>query len=100
MKYLNDGWYNEEVIFSWCRFFCEDVKGIQFEEDRIYSREFIGFILDTSEELATKRGAKKFLKENREIYNSENYNQNTADHLFKTFCYILFEIERKNYYNN
>lgn len=98
MRYRNDGDYNREVILDWCRDWCEDIAKVSFDESMIFSKGFIEYLIWCCEELSTnKSGAGKFVRINKEIFHSENYNQNTAEHLFKTFCYILREIDRKRY---
>lgn len=95
MKFENNGEFNRSIILSSLEDFCE-VEEIQFSEDLIYSKEFIDFIIWCCDQLATNRsGAGKFVKINKEIFQTGKYTRHTADHLFKTFCYILREIDRK-----
>ena len=95
MKYNNDGDYNKEMIFYWLRKFCE-WEGIPYDTDLLYSNRFIEFIIFCSKDLSTNvKGAGKFIRTNKKIYDNLDYSVKSADYLFKTFCYILREIDRK-----
>lgn len=100
IKYHNDGEFNEGKIQYWLKQFCE-WEGIEYKKELKYSPRFIEFILKCSKDFSTnKSGAGKFIRENERLYHSGEYNQNTADYLFKTFLHILREMEKKEFATN
>lgn len=94
-KYNNDGVYDENKMLEWVKRFCDLVE-TEYDPEILYTNHFVEYILDLAKEYSTNvKGAGKFIKKNQKIYDSGNYTCHSADCLYKTFLYIMREVERK-----
>lgn len=94
-KYDNNGNYDKSTILYWLRKFCE-WEEIKYDPDLLYSNQFVEFVLYVAKDFSTNvKGAGKFLNKNQKIYDNGDYTIHSADCLFKTFIYILREMDRK-----
>ena len=96
MRYNNNGNWNRNLIRDTLKDFCE-ISDQKFSWDLLYSKDFIHYVLFLCEELSTnKEGAGEFIRINKEILEHGDYTSKTADYLFKTFSYIVRELNHNN----
>jgi hypothetical protein len=99
MKYVNDGEFKTEIINEILSVFFEE-EPEKCSKNSYFDTEFLDFVLYVANDSATKKPVKTFL-ENCESQRVKQgyYNYFQAMCLLKTYCHIVQEKQKANYYN-